>query len=178
MICLHRCSPACIQVYIDIEVGDEAEIQDEIATHHTALTQMETMLVEIHGSLKKVENFQTHHRLREATHRLTAEYMNERVQVCPRMWHCAHSHAFSRGECRWHVLAESGRGGGVSAGLMACRCPSYAVVSRAASHLFCLFYGHPNLQMVSAAEALLLVLVSVFQIMYLRSLFSDKPNRF
>lgn len=35
-----------------------------------------------------------------------------------------------------------------------------------------------NVQFVSAAEALLLVLVSVFQIMYLRSLFAEKPNRF
>ena len=54
---------------------------------------------------------QTHHRMREATHRYTAEYMNERVQI------------------------------------------------------------------VSAAEALFLVVLSFFQVLYLRGLFAEKRDK-
>ena len=99
-------------VYIDIEVGEEEAPLEEMRDHHTALTQMETMCLEMHESLKKVQSMQTHHRLREATHRHTAEYMNSRVQL------------------------------------------------------------------VSAGEALLLIVISVVQILYLRGLFSERPNRF
>eukprot|EP00051_Salpingoeca_urceolata_P027579 m.482208 g.482208 ORF g.482208 m.482208 type:complete len:203 (+) comp22459_c0_seq1:133-741(+) len=95
-------------VYMDWIVGDEEPILKEVGDHHSALTQIETSLVAVHESLKRVIDYQTHHRMRESTHRHTAEFMNERVQ--------------------W----------------------------------------------VSAGEALLLVALSLFQVMYLRNLFSDK----
>ena len=51
-----------------------------MATHQQALTQLETSAVNIHEALKVVIDYQTHHRLREATGRDMAEYLNERVQ--------------------------------------------------------------------------------------------------
>jgi hypothetical protein len=135
--------------------------------------QIETSLVSMHDSLRKCGNVQvscdglrverwrrprfrlghaqlfsswcsphlaqTHLRLREATHRLTAEFINGRVQVRPR------------------------------------RCssvPSRAVVPRP--------LHSPTLlppKVVSAIEALVLVSISIFQVYYLRSLFTEKPNR-
>eukprot|EP00049_Salpingoeca_infusionum_P009406 m.156713 g.156713 ORF g.156713 m.156713 type:complete len:291 (-) comp14330_c1_seq3:1461-2333(-) len=99
-------------VYIDVTVGDEEPVLEEDGKKHaTALTQMETSVAAIHDAMRKSIGFQTHLRLREANHRRTADFMNERVQ--------------------W----------------------------------------------VSAGEALLLVVVSVFQLMYLRSLFEKKPGK-
>ena len=37
-------------------------------------------MARIHESLRTVVDFQTHHRVREATGRSTAEFLNERVQ--------------------------------------------------------------------------------------------------
>eukprot|EP00054_Salpingoeca_dolichothecata_P037439 m.10922 g.10922 ORF g.10922 m.10922 type:complete len:204 (+) comp7519_c0_seq1:46-657(+) len=94
-------------VYFDVIVGEEEPLFEEDNAHHKALTQIETSLVSMHDSLKKVVDYQTHHRMRESTHRKTAEYMNNRVQL------------------------------------------------------------------VSAGEAILLVAISLFQVLYLRSLFSE-----
>ncbi|EDQ85422.1 uncharacterized protein MONBRDRAFT_29319 [Monosiga brevicollis MX1] len=99
-------------VYIDVVVGDDEPVLDQDGLkHQTALTQLETSLVNIHDSLKRVSAVQSHLRLREASHRHTADFMNERVQ--------------------W----------------------------------------------VSASELLVLVGVAIFQVFYLRSLFTNKPDR-
>ena len=42
--------------------------------------QLETAAVTIHEALKVVIDYQTHHRLREAQGRASAEHLNERVQ--------------------------------------------------------------------------------------------------
>lgn len=67
-------------VYFDFQVGDEAPIMPGVGSHHGALTLMESSSVSIHEALKVVVDYQTHHRLREATSRDMAEYLNERVQ--------------------------------------------------------------------------------------------------
>lgn len=67
-------------VYFDIMVGDEPPLTDEMGEHHTALTQLEMSTVRIHEALKIVRDYQTHHRLREAASRDTAEFLGERVQ--------------------------------------------------------------------------------------------------
>ena len=67
-------------VYFDLQVGDESPLTPDIGAHHTALTQLEMSSVRIHEALKIVENYQTHHRLREMSGRDTAEFLNERVQ--------------------------------------------------------------------------------------------------
>jgi len=41
---------------------------------------IETSAAQIHESLNVIIDYQTHHRLREATSRDNAEYLNERVQ--------------------------------------------------------------------------------------------------
>lgn len=53
-------------VYMDFQVGDEAQAIESHEQHHTALTKMESSADEIHKSLLKVSDAQTHHRLREA----------------------------------------------------------------------------------------------------------------
>jgi len=67
-------------VYFDFQSGEEAPLTEGIGSHHKALTQIETSAVQIHESLKVIIDYQTHHRLREATSRDMAEYLNERVQ--------------------------------------------------------------------------------------------------
>ena len=67
-------------VYFDFIVGDEAPLTDQIGAHHTALTLLESSTVRIHEALRLVEDYQTHHRIREATGRSTAEFLAERVQ--------------------------------------------------------------------------------------------------
>lgn len=64
-------------VYMDLQVGDEAPLPG--AGHSTVMTQMETSADLVHKSLITVEDFQTHHRLREAQGRKRAEELNERV---------------------------------------------------------------------------------------------------
>lgn len=98
-------------LYFDIVVGNDDPLVKDQLEHHQTFTQMETSLINNHDSLRRIIDFQTHHRMREATHRYTAEYMNERVQV------------------------------------------------------------------VSAAEALFLIVLSFFQVLYLRGLFSDKKDK-
>jgi hypothetical protein len=41
-------------VYIDVIVGEEQPILNELKDHHVALTQMETALASIHNSLRGV----------------------------------------------------------------------------------------------------------------------------
>ena len=68
-------------VYFDFNHGNEDSLAPAgIGSHHTALTQIETSSVQIHESLNVIIDYQTHHRLREATSRDNAEYLNERVQ--------------------------------------------------------------------------------------------------
>ena len=67
-------------VYFDFNDGNENPLTPGIGSHHTALTQIETSSVQIHESLNVIIDYQTHHRLREATSRDMAEYLNERVQ--------------------------------------------------------------------------------------------------
>lgn len=67
-------------VYFDFEVGDDGPLTKEMGEHATAMTQMETAAVAIHEGLKVVIDYQTHHRLREAQGRASAEQLNERVQ--------------------------------------------------------------------------------------------------
>ena len=98
-------------VYFDFVVGNDDPLQDAALQHHETFTQLETSLINTHDALRRVLDMQTHHRMRETTHRYTAEYMNERVQL------------------------------------------------------------------VSACEALLLIATALFQVIYLRSLFSAKPDR-
>lgn len=50
---------------MDFQVGEEPALPN-IDEHATALTQMESSAQNIHQSLNKVLDFQTHHRLREA----------------------------------------------------------------------------------------------------------------
>lgn len=67
-------------IYFDFIVGEEAPLTDEIGAHQTALTMLESSTVRIHEALRLVEDYQTHHRMREATGRNTAEFLSERVQ--------------------------------------------------------------------------------------------------
>ena len=68
-------------VYFDFQSGEKVPPEEKgIGSHHKALNQIETSAVQIHESLKVIIDYQTHHRLREATSRDMAEYLNERVQ--------------------------------------------------------------------------------------------------
>jgi hypothetical protein len=94
-----------------VVVGNDDPLAADAAKHHQTFTQVETSMINNHDALRRVIDLQTHHRMREANHRYTAEFMNERVQL------------------------------------------------------------------VSAAEALMLVILSICQIVYLKSLFSSRPNK-
>eukprot|EP00035_Acanthoeca_spectabilis_P021246 m.437162 g.437162 ORF g.437162 m.437162 type:complete len:208 (-) comp18071_c0_seq1:131-754(-) len=98
-------------VYVDVVVGNDDPLTADAQKHHQTFTQVETSLINNHDALRRVIDLQTHHRMREANHRYTAEFMNERVQL------------------------------------------------------------------VSAAEALMLVILSICQIVYLKSLFAARPNK-
>eukprot|EP00794_Sanderia_malayensis_P019595 gene19595-21523_t len=67
-------------VYLDFQAGDEPPLAATVGSHHTALTQLETSASNMHEALKVVIDYQTHHRLREASGREEAEYLCERVQ--------------------------------------------------------------------------------------------------
>lgn len=60
-------------------MGDEPALIETLDAHKTALTQMESSADEIHKSLQRIGDFQTHHRLREAQGRKRGEDINERV---------------------------------------------------------------------------------------------------
>lgn len=65
-------------IYMDFQIGDEQPLPG-IDEHTTVLTQLEASAQEIHKSLNAILDYQTHHRLREATGRKRAEDLNERV---------------------------------------------------------------------------------------------------
>jgi len=65
-------------VYMDWQIGNEKPLLPKME-HLTAMTMMETSAQNIHEKLKVVDDYQTHHRLREATGRKQAEDLNERV---------------------------------------------------------------------------------------------------
>ncbi|XP_072929185.1 transmembrane emp24 domain-containing protein 3 [Epargyreus clarus] len=65
-------------VYMELNVGPETPLPG-IGDHATVLTQLEASAEEIHNSLNKIIDHQTHHRLREAQSRKRAEDLNERV---------------------------------------------------------------------------------------------------
>lgn len=67
-------------VYFDLQYGGEAPILPEMA-RATALTQMESSIVTLHEMLNTVVEYQTKFRLREATGRIFAQSLNEKVQV-------------------------------------------------------------------------------------------------
>jgi len=65
-------------VYMDWQIGEEKPLPG-LTDHITAMTMMETSAQNIHEKLKEIDDYQTHHRLREATGRKRAEDLNERV---------------------------------------------------------------------------------------------------
>lgn len=69
-------------VYMDFQVGEEKQLP-VVDEHITVMTQMEASSQEIHKKLNQINDFQTHHRLREATSRKRAEDLNQTV-----FWWC------------------------------------------------------------------------------------------
>ncbi|XP_074661094.1 transmembrane emp24 domain-containing protein 3-like [Tubulanus polymorphus] len=67
-------------VYFDFQHGSEKPLLPDMAQHATAMTQMESSSVAIHEAMKVVIDYQTHHRLREATGRVFAEDLHDRIQ--------------------------------------------------------------------------------------------------
>jgi len=67
-------------VYMDFQVGDERPLPG-IDDHATVLTQLESSAKEIHQNLNNINDYQTHHRLREAQGRKFAEDLNERAML-------------------------------------------------------------------------------------------------
>ncbi|XP_067941691.1 transmembrane emp24 domain-containing protein 7-like [Watersipora subatra] len=65
-------------VYFDFQVGEEKPLRPGME-QVSAMTLMETSAVTIHESLKEIEDYQTHHRLRESHGRAFAEELNMRV---------------------------------------------------------------------------------------------------
>jgi protein ERP2 len=69
-------------VYFDFQVGDEESLRiGSSSSPLTAMTQMETSVLNVHQSLKVVIDYQTHHRLRESQGRSFAEDLNEQVNM-------------------------------------------------------------------------------------------------
>lgn len=66
-------------VYFDFVKGKE-DSGFPGASAQTALTQMETSAYSIHEALGVMEQYQNHHRIREANGRIAAETLNTRVQ--------------------------------------------------------------------------------------------------
>lgn len=65
-------------VYFDFVKGKEDSFPGTSA--QTALTQMETSAYSLHEALGVMEQYQNHHRIREANGRIAAETLNIRVQ--------------------------------------------------------------------------------------------------
>lgn len=68
------------RIYFELASSDEPPLTEDIGAHHVALTQLETSVVKIHEGLRVVQDYQTHHRLREAQGRAEADYLNHQVQ--------------------------------------------------------------------------------------------------
>lgn len=65
-------------VYLDFIAGDENKMK--IGDSSTGpMTQVETSMVNIHDSMRIVELYQNHHRIREANGRLSAQSLSEKV---------------------------------------------------------------------------------------------------
>lgn len=69
-------------IFMDLAVGEEKQLPI-IDEHITVMTQMEASSHEIHRKMNQIIDFQTHHRLREATGRKRAEDLNQTV-----FWWC------------------------------------------------------------------------------------------
>ncbi|KAI6203635.1 GOLD domain-containing protein [Aphelenchoides besseyi] len=74
-------------VYMDWQIGDEinggqrADGQGAPTPRQAAMTKLESSAQTIGDRLRVVDDYQTHHRLREATGRRRAEDLNERVMI-------------------------------------------------------------------------------------------------
>ncbi|PAV87443.1 hypothetical protein WR25_18588 [Diploscapter pachys] len=66
-------------VYMDWQIGDQDNLKKAITPGIHAMSQLENSAVAIGERLRMVDDYQTHHRLREATSRKRAEQLNERV---------------------------------------------------------------------------------------------------
>lgn len=60
-------------------MGEEAPIIETLGKHAESLTQMESSSQNVHKSLERIGDYQTHYRLRENQGRKRAEDLNERV---------------------------------------------------------------------------------------------------
>lgn len=67
-------------VYFDFVKGNEGDGNFPGSSTQTALTHMEARAYSIHEALAVVEQYQNHHRIREANGRMAAETLNSRVQ--------------------------------------------------------------------------------------------------
>jgi len=65
-------------VYFDLQSGEDSPLPG-IGEHVTAMTQLESSAEQIHSNLVSIDDYQTHHRMREAQGRKRAEDLNERV---------------------------------------------------------------------------------------------------
>ena len=68
------------RVYFELISSDEPPLTEDIGNHQVALTQLETSVVKIHEGLRVVQDYQTHHRLREAHGKAAADHLNYQVQ--------------------------------------------------------------------------------------------------
>ncbi|KAK6027183.1 hypothetical protein OSTOST_06786 [Ostertagia ostertagi] len=66
-------------VYMDWQVNDQSNANKGATPGTHAMTALENSAVAIADKLRVVDDYQTHHRLREATGRKRAEQLNERV---------------------------------------------------------------------------------------------------
>ncbi|EGT38753.1 hypothetical protein CAEBREN_25829 [Caenorhabditis brenneri] len=68
-------------VYMDWQFGDQNALHAAVTQGAHAMTQLENYAVAIGDKLRTIDDYQTHHRLREATGRKRAEELNERVMI-------------------------------------------------------------------------------------------------
>ncbi|RCN29945.1 Emp24/gp25L/p24 family protein [Ancylostoma caninum] len=66
-------------VYMDWQVGSQNNLNKAVTPGVHAMNALENSAVAIADKLRVVDDYQTHHRLREATGRKRAEQLNERV---------------------------------------------------------------------------------------------------
>ncbi|KAK6050269.1 Emp24/gp25L/p24 family protein, partial [Cooperia oncophora] len=66
-------------VYMDWQVNDQSTPKPGLTSGTHSMTSLENSAVAIADKLRVVDDYQTHHRLREATGRKRAEQLNERV---------------------------------------------------------------------------------------------------
>jgi len=66
-------------VYFELVVGDDDPMKQALGNHITALTQMEVSAERVHENLKSVQDYQTHHRLRESQGKASADDLTDRV---------------------------------------------------------------------------------------------------